>query len=372
MQKRKINKLNVEVSLLGMGCMRLPMKDGQIDDAEAERIIDHAIASGVNYIDTAYPYHNGESEPFVGKVLKKYDRKSLYLATKMPLWQINSLEEARTIFNQQLERLQTEYVDFYLLHALDKARWDKVVELGILDYLEEERRAGKIKFIGFSFHDEKEVFMEIINHHNWDFCQIQLNYMDTDHQQGIEGYEEAKKLDIPVVIMEPIKGGTLAVLPEDINAIFKEVHPEWSTASWALRFVANHDNIKVVLSGMSTYDQLEDNINTMSSFAPLTEIELSAINKVTAEIKSHTKIGCTWCEYCLPCPFGLDIPRNFDIWNQYSMYGGINKAKDRYNHMKPEERADMCQQCGACEAVCPQALNIIESLQKVAKEEFAK
>ncbi len=370
MEYRSMDKLGVKPSMLGFGCMRFPKKaDGNIDEAEAERMIDKAIASGVTYIDTAYPYHNGDSEPFVGRVLKKYDRKSFYLATKLPIWKVETIEDVKQTFEEQLQRLQVDYVDFYLLHAIGKERWDKILRLGILDYCEEMKRQGKIRYLGFSFHDTYEAFEEILTYRDWDFCQIQYNYMDTEHQAGDKGYALAEKLGIPMVIMEPVKGGSLAVLPEDIAAMFKEADPDASVSSWALRWVGTHPNVKVILSGMSTYDQVLDNLRTFESFKPLDEEEQKLVEKVAATIRSRVKNGCTGCRYCMPCPFGIDIPKNFAIWNEEAMYGNPAAAKAKYERELAESaRADQCRKCGACEKECPQAIPIRQNLVQVAKD----
>lgn len=369
MEYRKLEKINVQPSLLGFGCMRFPKKeDGTIDEVEAERMIDHAIANGVTYIDTAYPYHNGDSEPFVGRVLKKYPRDSFYLATKLPVWNINTKEDVKRIFDSQLERLGVDYVDFYLLHALDKTKWQKVLDLEIIPFVEAMKEAGKIRYIGFSFHDDYETFEKILTYRDWDFCQIQYNYMDRDIQAGDQGYALTEKLGVPLVIMEPIKGGSLAVLPEDIDAMFKAVHPDASTSSWALRWVANHPNVKVILSGMSTFAQVEDNLATFNAdHLLLTEEESQVIDQVTAAIKARTKNGCTGCAYCMPCPFGVNIPKNFSIWNTEAMYGNTAKAKANYEALK-EAQAGFCKKCGKCETMCPQSLPIREDLARVAKE----
>ncbi|MBR6638035.1 MAG: aldo/keto reductase, partial [Lachnospiraceae bacterium] len=315
------------------------------------------------------PYHGGESELFVGKILKKYDRESLYLATKLPIWDVNTLDDAKRLFNEQLTKLDVEYVDFYLIHALDKNRWKKVLELNILDYLDELVKEGKIRNLGFSFHDDYEVFEEILKYRKWDFCQIQYNYIDTDIQAGDKGYELSVKLGVPLVIMEPVKGGVLAMLPEDVTAPLKEIRPEASTASWALRWVANHDNVKVILSGMSSYEQVMDNLKTFEKFEPLTDEEEAAIKGVVDTINSRTRNGCTGCRYCMPCPFGVDIPRAFSIWNEYGKYGNERKAVKRYFDETPAEKlADVCQKCGACEAECPQHLNIRDDLDRLHEE----
>ena len=367
MEYRKIGEN--KVSLLGFGCMRFPTKDGKIDEALSEEMIDIAIKSGVNYLDTAFPYHGGESELFVGKILKKYDRESLYLATKLPIWDVNTLDDAKRLFNEQLTKLDVEYVDFYLIHALDKGRWKKVLELNILDYLDELVKEGKIRNLGFSFHDDYEVFEEIISYRKWDFCQIQYNYIDTDIQAGDKGYELSVKLGVPLVIMEPVKGGVLAMLPEDVTAPLKTIRPEASTASWALRWVANHENVKVILSGMSSYEQVTDNLKTFEKFEALSKEEEVAIKEVADTINSRTRNGCTGCRYCMPCPFGVDIPKAFSIWNEYGKYGDERKAVKRYFvDTAPDKLADVCQKCGACEAECPQHLNIRDDLERMHEE----
>ena len=241
MEMRSFDKLGIRTSLLGFGCMRFPVDaQGKINEPEAERMIDRAIAAGVNYIDTAYPYHNGDSEPFVGKVLKKYDRGSFYLATKLPCWNVKTLEDVDRLFNEQLSRLQTEYIDFYLMHAMNGELFARMEKLGVVKRLEELKAEGRIRNLGFSFHDSYEAFERIITYRDWDFCQIQLNYMDTKDGPGMRGYELAEKLDIPLVIMEPIKGGSLACFAEDITEVFRTMDKDASIASFAV----------MVLSGM--------------------------------------------------------------------------------------------------------------------------
>ena len=370
MEYRKFEKLGVSPSLLGFGCMRFPTtEDGKIDEAEAEKMLDTAIQAGVNYIDTAYPYHNGDSEPFVGRALKKYDRSKLYLATKLPVWNVKTLDDAKRLFQEQLDRLQTDYVDFYLLHCLDKEKWQQVLDLNLIPYFEEMKKQGKIRFFGFSFHDEFDVFKTIITYRNWDFCQIQYNYVDTDIQAGDRGYELAEELGIPLVIMEPVKGGSLASLPDEVTEPFRNYKPGASISSWALRWVASKPNVKVVLSGMSDMAQVEDNLNTFGKFQPLSLREKELVADIAASIKKRTKNGCTGCAYCMPCPFGVNIPQNFRIWNDLSMYGNVTRTKQSYFvELEESARADQCQKCGKCEEVCPQSLSIRENLESVAKE----
>lgn len=367
MEKRRLDQLGIEVSLLGFGCMRFPtLADGKIDEAEAEKMIDYAIEKGVNYIDTAYPYHNGDSEPFVGRVLNKYKRSSYYLATKLPCWNINSVEDAKKIFYEQLERLQKDYVDFYLLHALNSEKWNKMVELGVVAFCEQLKEEGKIKYLGFSFHDDYKVFEEIITYRSWDFCQIQFNYMDTQEQAGIKGYELTKKLGIPLIIMEPVKGGALANYPSDIVKIFHSIDETKSVASWALRWVGTFPNVKVILSGMSTMDQVLDNLDTFEDFKVLEKKEQELINQVVDTLHSRVKNGCTGCGYCMPCPAGVDIPRNFAIWNKYHVYGDDKKIKQTWmKNFEQSIKAENCIECGKCESVCPQQLSIRNDLKQV-------
>lgn len=381
MEKRKLEKIGIETSLLGFGCMRFPITaDGKIDEPLAEKMMDRAIAAGVNYIDTAYPYHDGASETFVGKVLKKYDRSNFYLATKLPCWKVNKLEDVEPIFREQLAKLQTDYIDFYLLHALDKERFHKMVELGCVEKLEELKAQGKIKYLGFSFHDSYDVFEEIVNYRDWDFCQIQLNYMDANEkeefqQAGMKGYRLTEEKGIPLVIMEPVKGGSLAAFPEDITAKYRALDPDASVASFALRWVGSLSNVKVILSGMSTMEQVEDNIKTFTDFKPLSRKESETIDEIVELINSRIQNGCTGCRYCMPCPAGVDIPRNFRIWNVYHMYRNYNMVKDRWeNGLAEENKAKNCIKCGKCEKACPQKLSIREDLARVQddldKKEF--
>lgn len=370
MEYRNLERLGVSPSLLGFGCMRFPLnEDGSICEPEAEKMLDTAIEAGVTYIDTAYPYHNGDSEPFLGRVLKKYNRKDFFLATKLPIWNVKTLEDAKRLFQEQLDRLQVDYVDFYLLHCLDKEKWQTVLDLDLISYFEEMKRQGKIRFFGFSFHDDYEVFETIATYRSWDFCQIQYNYIDTDIQAGDKGYALTEKLGIPLVIMEPVKGGSLAQLPEDVTEPFKKARPDSSISSWALRWVASKPNVKVVLSGMSTMEQVEDNLHTFGNFEPLTQKESELVSQVADAIKKRTKNGCTGCAYCMPCPFGVDIPKNFRIWNDLSMYGNKEKAKQAFfQELDVSARADQCKKCGKCETVCPQSIAIRENLKAAAKE----
>lgn len=376
MEKRKLENLGIETSLLGFGCMRFPVTaEGIIDEPEAERMLDKAIAAGVNYIDTAYPYHNGDSEPFVGRVLKKYDRHSFYLATKLPCWNVSKKEDAERIFEEQLTRLQTDYIDFYLMHALSGDSFRKMAELGVVEVLERLKAEGRIKYLGFSFHDSYEAFEEILCYRDWDFCQIQLNYMDAESQAGLKGYRLTEERNVPLVIMEPVKGGSLAAFAEDITGKFRALDPEASVASYALRWVGSLPNVKVVLSGMSTMEQVEDNLKTFTDFRSLSDEEAQTIDDIVALIRSRVQNGCTACRYCMPCPAGVDIPGNFRVWNTYHMYQNYNMVKNSWEkNLGDEKQAKNCIKCGKCEKACPQKLHIREDLEKVQadmeKKEF--
>ena len=349
--------------------MRFPLdENGNIEEVEAEKMIDLAIANGVTYIDTAYPYHNGDSEPFVGRVLKKYDRSSFTLATKLPIWNVHSQEEAREVFESQLKRLDVDYVDFYLLHALDADKWKKVLEYHIIELCEELRQEGKIKYLGFSFHDEFHVFEEIIRYHDWDFCQLQLNYMDMGIQADQKGVDLANELGVPLVVMEPIKGGSLASLPADVTHMFKAYNAEATLASWALRYVGTLPGVKVILSGMSTLEQVKDNLKTFQQYQNLNEEELAIVKKVADTLHSRTKNGCTGCAYCMPCPFGVDIPANFKYWNNRFVYDDEKLFKGKYQKMDVKAKAINCKECGACEKMCPQQLPIRADLKRVVKD----
>lgn len=370
MEKRRLDKLGIETSLLGFGCMRFPtLEDGKIDEILAEKMLDQAMAQGVTYYDTAFPYHNGDSEPFVGRVLNKYDRSSYYLATKLPVWMVETREDAEKIFEDQLKRLDKEYVDFYLLHALDKERFEKVKKLGLIEMCEKFRQEGKIRYLGFSFHDDYEVFEEIINSYDWDFCQIQYNYMDTDVQAGDKGYALAEQKGIPMVIMEPVRGGFLAGFSDDIEEMFRETRPDQSIASWALRWVGSHKNVKVILSGMSTPEQVEDNLKTFDHFEVLSEKEQDTVKRVVDTLKGRVQNGCTGCRYCMPCPSGVDIPGSFRIWNDYHIYQIYSFVQNRWEkELSADAKPENCVECGACEEQCPQKISIREHLKRVQAE----
>ncbi len=374
MEYRNWNKNHLSISLLGYGCMRFPtLADGSIDEPRAAALLNTAKAAGVNYFDTAYPYHNGQSEPFVGRVIAQWDRSSFYLATKLPLWNCKSLADAQAVFEAQFQRLGVEYIDFYLLHSLHKARYQQAKEMGVVDWLWQQKAAGRIRNFGFSCHDNAAGFEYILKDQPWDFCQLQYNYLDRDDRaeeiSGDRGYQLTQEYGVPLIIMEPVKGGTLAALPADAAAPLHALKPQASDASWALRWAASHPNVHVVLSGMSTEEQLTDNLATFGAFEPLSPAETAAVEQTAAILHRRIHIGCTGCRYCMPCPMGVDIPDNFSIWNKLGMFQQPEAIKAQWTQRFPDsEKASHCIRCGKCEAVCPQKLPIRTALAQAQAE----
>ncbi len=366
MEKRKMKNLTKDPFLLGFGCMRLPMKDGKVDELETKRMLDYAYAKGVNYFDTAYPYHGGKSELVVREIIKHYDRDTFYLADKLPLWECKTEEDIENIFHEQLEKCGVDYFDFYLIHAVNKARLTQIKELKVLEKLERYKKEGKISNIGFSFHDDLDAFKLWVDVYDWDFVQIQLNYMDIDHQQGIEGYDILTKKGIPVIVMEPVKGGGLVKFNDEIEKLFKDKDNEASIASWAFRWVGSLSNVKVILSGMSTMEQVEDNLKTFENFKPLNKEDQELIKLVRNKILALSKVDCTSCDYCMPCPHGVNIPGNFRLYNAYSMYQNKSHMKWAYGEIiKAGKSADICIDCGECIPKCPQQIEIPTELRNM-------
>ncbi len=361
-----------KVSLLGYGCMRFPVTDGRIDEPEAEKLLLHAYESGINYFDTAYNYHDMQSEPFVGRFFQRLPRDSFYLATKFPCWKPETLEDAKEIFEFQRKNLGVERIDFYLLHALGRDRWEKMNALGLIPLLEEYQKEGKIGKLGFSFHDTYNTFAQILNARRWDFCQIQFNYMDTREQAGEKGIALAEQLGVDVIVMEPVKGGVLAILPSEVSAPLRAISPEASDSSWAMRFIEGYGNVKLILSGMSSMAQLTDNLSTFVAPNPLNEREYAAVKAAADALRARTYNGCTACRYCMPCPHGVNIPRMFHIWNAHARYGIDASSRNNYLMTSQEERAQRCVECGECEPMCPQDIQIRADLKKVASEAWAR
>ncbi len=372
MQYRKFGKLDWKGSALGFGCMRFPIKDkdtSQIEETESTKMLHYAIEHGVNYIDTAYPYHGGASETFVGKVLKGGYREKVRLATKMPCWKVETASDFDKFLNEQLNKLQTGHIDFYLLHALNEKNWHKVRDLEVLNWAEKAIADGRIGHIGFSFHDKYEVFQEIVDaYEGWTFCQIQYNYMDIENQAGTKGLQYAASKGLAIVIMEPILGGRLVNPPQSIQDIWNASPNKRSAADWALQWVWNQPEVSLVLSGMSNMQHVEENVASasLSAIGALTKEELDIIDQVRAKYTALSPIPCTQCKYCMPCPNGVNIPRNFEIYNESVMYDKLNHARMAYNiWFAEEERASECIQCRECEEKCPQSILISEWMPRV-------
>lgn len=372
MQYRSFEKLGEKLSVLGFGAMRLPIEGGDpgnIKEEESIRLIRYAIDNGVNYVDTAYNYHKGKSEIVVGKALKDGYRDKVKLATKMPVWLTNTYEDFDKYLNEQLQKLDVDYIDFYLMHSLNGKRWDMLKKINVFAFLDKALADGRIKHAGFSFHDDVSVFKEIIDAYDWDFCQMQYNYMNENFQAGTEGLEYAGSKNIPVMIMEPLLGGKLAKTPpKEIEDIWEKAEIKRKPAEWGLRWVLNHKEVAVVLSGMNAMDQLDENIKTAETAVPgsLTGEELNLIKEVSEKYRSRIAIDCTGCGYCLPCPNKVEIPDNFEIYNDFYMYETNEYSTDMYRRLKKANMAaSACVECGKCETACPQGLPIIETLKKV-------
>ena len=374
MKYRNFGKLNWKVSALGFGAMRLPIignDAAKIDEPEAIRMIRHAIDNGVNYVDTAYPYHRGQGEILVGKALEDGYRERIKLATKMPAWLVKSQQDMDKFFDEQLHRLQVNQIDFYLLHGLDGERWQKLTELDVLRWLEKKQEEGKIVHLGFSFHDEYPAFQKILDSYSgWTFCQIQYNYMDSKYQAGTKGLKYAASKGLAVVVMEPIAGGRLAMKqPAGIEAVWDKAKIKRTPAEWALRWVWSQPEVSVALSGMSTMDQVKENVQSANRSSPgvLTASEVQLINEVSAKYKELGFIGCTGCRYCIPCPEGVNIPEVISLYNEYFMKDKDDAIKTKYwEHITPESQAKRCARCGKCEELCPQKLTIREVLNRAA------
>jgi len=374
MKYRNFGKLNWKVSALGFGAMRLPIignDAAKIDEPEAIRMIRNAIDNGVNYVDTAYTYHRGQGEILVGKALQDGYRERIKLATKMPAWLVKSQQDMDKYFDEQLHKLQVDQIDFYLLHGLDGERWQKLTELDVLRWLEKKQDEGKIMHAGFSFHDEYPEFQKIIDSYSgWTFCQIQYNYMDSEYQAGTKGLKYAASKGLAVVVMEPIAGGRLAMKqPAGIEAIWDKAKIKRTPAEWALQWVWNQPEVSVALSGMSTMDQVKENVQSANRSSPgvLTASELQLINEVASKYKELGFIGCTGCRYCIPCPEGVNIPEIISLYNEYFMKDKDDAIKTKYwEHITPESQAKRCARCGKCEELCPQKLTIREVLNRAA------
>jgi predicted aldo/keto reductase-like oxidoreductase len=370
MNYRIFPKTGEKISLLGFGTMRLPEADGQIDEAEAIRMIRYAIDNGVNYVDTAYMYHDGNSEVLVGKALKDGYREKVLVADKLHLLFAKEATDQQKILDEQLRRLDLPYIDMYLVHDIHEKLWERAKKYDTLRFMKEKQAEGVIKHIGFSFHGETSAFFrEVIDAFPWDFCQIQLNYMDTELQAGVEGLKYAESKGIPVIVMEPLKGGKLTdVLPGPIQAYWDNIGTDRTPAEWALKWVANFPAVLTILSGMSTFEQVEENIRILSNAEAngLTTEELAVIGKVAQEYNNLIPYSCTACKYCIPCPVKLNIPYIISLRNEATIYESPEKIAETVRaFVRPQPSA--CVACRECEEKCPQHLPIAEIMAESAQ-----
>ncbi len=367
--RRPYKDTDTTLPLIGFGMMRLPQsEEGQIDKNTARAMVDLAMNAGVNYFDTAWMYHGGESEKCCGEILSEYPRDSYFLADKMPVWSAEDEAGQEAIFEEQLKRCRTDYFDFYLIHSMSAATWDTVKKLNTYEFLSRKKAEGKIRKLGFSFHDTPEVLKEIAAARPWDFVQIQLNYLDWELYRSREQYEILSGLGIPVIVMEPIRGGALATLNPAATEILKNADQGASNASWALRYVASLPGIICVLSGMSLLEQVEDNLATFTPFKPLTDKEQNILSTALAAYQKNLAVPCTACRYCMPCPFGVDIATIFGNYNQYKVSGNKWGIVNTYKSLPETAKVSSCVSCGKCMEHCPQHIKIPQELKKIEEE----
>jgi len=378
MQYKKLGKSDYQASILGFGCMRLPLLEEAeniknffeasmaIDEDKAFEMIDYAIEKGINYFDSAYFYHGGKSERILGKAIKDR-RDKLIITTKSPLMIMEKRDDFDRVLDEQLEKLGTDHLNFYLLHGLNRKGWQKCKDLGALEFLDSIQKDGRVIHAGFSFHDDVTIFKEIIDSYDWAICQIQYNLFDENVQAGKEGLKYATSRGVGVVIMEPLRGGRLTdKIPGEVQKIWDAAVPKRTPAEWGLRWVWNHPEVNLVLSGMSTMDQLKENIQIAENAAPesLSSGELETVQKVADTYHRLLKVGCTGCAYCMPCPNEVNIPGIFTLYNDYFMFEHLDRCRTMYNvMMPPEQNASNCIECGECEEKCPQQIEIIETLK---------
>jgi predicted aldo/keto reductase-like oxidoreductase len=374
MNYRRVDKLGEQVSALGFGAMRLPTRgdaNSDVDEAAAIEMIRYAIDHGVNYVDTAYTYHEGNSEVVVGKALTDGYRGRVMLATKLPVWNVHSLADCDRLLDEQLTRMQTDHVDVYLLHCLQRRWWPKVQELGVIAWAERARDAGRIRHIGFSFHDSFEVFRRIVDAYDWSVCQIQYNIVNEDVQAGSRGLQYAVQRGLGVIVMEPLFGGTLASPPAAVRQVWQSGPNPQRPVDLALRWLWDKPEVSLVLSGMSTLEQVRENVAIAgrSGVGSFSNQERRLIGRVQQEYEKLSPVPCTKCGYCMPCPHGVDIPRNFELHNQAFVFGGssVGLCRNLYVSLSESERAAACEQCGTCEEACPQQIKISQRLPEVAQ-----
>jgi uncharacterized protein len=378
---RPFGRTGEKVSVLGFGCMRLPVIDGhqdQIDVPLATEMVHYAIDHGVNYLDTAYPYHAGgpgpgASEPFVGEVLSGGYREKVLIATKLPGWGVESREDMDKILADQLERLRTDHIDCYMLHGVNAEMWKKLLGLGALEFLDAAKADGRIRYAGFSFHDSLPVFTPIVDAYDWDFCQIQYNYMDVDFQAGAAGLAYAAEKGMAVIVMEPLKGGRLAGrAPVAVQALWDTASQKRTTLEWALRFVWNDPRVSLLLSGMSTMEHVVANVGVAAGAqaGSLTPEELTLIGRVREEFRQRTVVDCTQCRYCQPCPQGILIPFVLGCVNDAALFDALEMERAGYGFFVASGQtasASACTQCGQCEDACPQKIEVIRELENAVR-----
>lgn len=356
-----------KASLLGMGCMRLPLDEkGEVDVQHSIDTIRKGIDEGITYVDTAYVYHNGFSERVLGMALKDGYREKVLIADKMPLWVTESKEDLDRILDKQLSRLGVDYIDIYLVHSVESEAIDVMKDYEIFKWLDQKKAEGKIKYAGFSFHDDYELFEEVIDYYNWDMCQIQYNYIDENYQAGRKGLDLAAEKGIPVVIMEPLKGGRLAgKMPPQIEPMWDDMSEERSYVDWGFRWVADHPQVMTILSGMSSMEQMIDNIGIFNEIVPCTlkKSDRENLKLIADKFNSIFEYGCTGCRYCMPCPQNIDIPKAIGYYNQLPVYDNADTIYIEYSWMAPDT-AEKCVTCRKCENVCPQSLPISDIMKK--------
>jgi len=373
---RELGATGLKLSILGFGCMRLPVKNhdnGQVDMDLDIPLIRAAIDNGINYLDTGYPYHDGQSELAISKAVKDGYREKVFIADKLPIWMVENRKDMDHYFDEQLSRLDIDFfIDFYLLHTVKENYWDNLISNGVLEFLDDALADGRIRHTGFSYHGELELFFDVIDSYNWDMCQVQYNIVDQNYQAGREGIRYAAANDVGVVVMEPLRGGSLVRnVPEEIQEIWDESTVKRDPAEWALRFVWDLDDVDVVLSGMNTMEELKQNLNTADHGYPnsLNSEDKEIIREVRSVYRQRKQYNCTQCGYCTPCPEGVDIPANLLQLNNAYMFQDKDNAKmNYYMTVKEENRAFNCIECGECEKICPQMVPIKEALKDVCKK----
>lgn len=373
MQYANFTKDDLKISRLGYGLMRLPVIDGdnaKIDYKKSEDLVQYAIENGINYLDTAYTYHNDQSEIFLGQILSNGLREKIYLATKNPIWKIKEEKDFEKFLDIQLKKLQTDYIDFYLLHSLDRSAMEIIKKFDIIKKLDKIKKDGYVKYVGFSFHDNFDLFKEMVDCYDFDFVQLQLNYLDEDYQVGMKGLKYARGKDLSTIIMEPLRGGQLVRFPDSINKYLDGISP----AEAAFSYLYDMEDVDIVLSGMNEFSQIKENIEIADKVSPtsLNFKTKSIIENLYKEVKNRLKVRCTGCNYCEICPQKVNISGIFEAYNEIYIYEDKERSVKKYKDIIAQKQdASRCVECGSCENVCPQHLNIIEDL-KIAESELTK